>query len=284
MKMSFVTRLTLGLLASVLSSACFAVGIPTGNHCYDPSIKTIRVFKEGLELSPPIIQLKSTERLQISFDDLDPEIKRYKLTIMHCTSNWQTFSELPVSDYIDGYYEENIEQFEYSYNTDVKYIHFKTTFPTDNMRPKISGNYLLVVYEEDPSQMAFTARFMIVETTPVTALGKIVQSSVIENHDTRQQIDFVVRLNGFQVSDVGREIRVVLQQNGRWDNTLLISKPRFARSDELDYRYDESISFNGGNQFRSFDTKSLIYQSERIAKISYDTTNQVFFISLSTAG
>ena len=269
---------TLLFIFTVFSALLFSGELPNTNRCYDPSIKTIQVYKEGLELSPPIIQLNSTERLVISFDDLDPEIKRYKFTVIHCESDWHTSSELMVTDFIDGFSEENIEHFEYSYNTITKYIHFRTTFPSDNMRPKISGNYLLVVYEDDPSQMAFTARFMVVETSPLVTEGKIVQSSRIEDHNTRQQIDFLVKLNGFQVYDVGREIKVVLQQNGRWDNTMQLSKPRFARTGELDYRYDESIAFNGGNQFRFFDIKSLIYQTERIAKISYDTANQVVLL------
>lgn len=257
---------------------CYADGIPNENLCYYPSIKTIQVFKEGFELSPAIIQLNSTERLSIQFDDLDPDIKRYKFTIQHCGSDWKTSTELIVADYIDGYREENIDQYEYSYNTTVRYTHFKTTFPTNNMRPKLSGNYLLVVYEEDQSQLVFTVRFMVVETSPVVVVGKIIQSPQMAERNTRQQIDLMVHLNGFQVYDVEREIRINLMQNGRWDNLLSFSKPRFARTGELDYRYDESISFNGGNQFRNFDIKSLQYQSEQIVKIDFDTAFQVFLL------
>ena len=39
------------------------------------------------------------------------------------------------------------------------------------------------------------------------------------------------------------------------------------------------ISFKGGNQFRNFDIKSLQYQTEHIARISYDTTNQVYLLA-----
>ena len=277
-KTILIVCLFFSLLVFVMAPASFGIGLPTENICYDPSIKTIQVYKEGLELSPPIIQLNTTERLVISFDDLDPEIKRYKFTVLHCESDWKISADLLVSDFVEGFNEEKIDQFAYSYNTTVNYTHFETVFPTENMRPKVSGNYLLIVYEDDPSQLAFTARFMVVEPSPLVITGTIVQSTRIEDHFTRQQLDFIVRLNGFQVRDVEREIKVVVQQNGRWDNTLMISKPRFARPDELDYRYDESISFNGGNQYRYFDTKSLLYQSERIAKISYDTTNQVFLL------
>lgn len=268
-----------GFLLFLLNFMSFADGPINENICYDPSIKTIQVFKEGFELSPPIIQLNSTDRLSIQFDDLDPDIKRFKYTILHCEADWQASTDLSVADYIEGFREENIDQYEYSYNTTVKYTHFKTSFPTENMRPRLSGNYLLVVYEDDPSQLAFTVRFMVVEASPVVVAGKIVESSRILDRETRQQIDFVVRLNGFQVLDVGREIKIIVMQNGRWDNMLQLSKPRFARTDELDYRYDESISFSGGNQFRNFDIKSLQYQSERIARIGYDTTNQVYLLA-----
>ncbi|MCX6266356.1 MAG: DUF5103 domain-containing protein [Bacteroidetes bacterium] len=271
--------LFLGFLIVSLCPPCFADELPNENICYDPSIKTIQVFQEGIDLSPAILQLNSTDRLTIQFDDLDPYIKRYKYTILHCESDWKTSSELSVSDYIEGYREENIDRYEYSYNTTVKFTHFKTTFPTDYMKPKLSGNYLLVVYEDDPSILAFTRRFMVVEASPVVAIGKTVQSSQVSERNSRQQIDLIVQLNGFQIQDVGREMKIILMQNGRWDNVLQLSKPRFARTDELDYRYDESISFNGGNQFRSFDIKSLQYQSERIARIAYDTTNQVYLLA-----
>ncbi len=274
-----IIRLSLTLLVALSASAGFAEGLLNENHCYDPAIKTIQAFKEGFELSPPIIGLNSTERLSIQFDDLGRDIQRYKYTIVHCESDWSSSADLHVADYIDGYREENIDQYEYSYNTSVLYTHFKTTFPTDNMRPRISGNYLLVVYNDEPLHLVFTVRFMVVETTPVVATGKVVQSTVADEQNTRQQIDFIVQLNGFQILDVGREVKILIQQNGRWDNAIQVSKPRFARTGELDYRFDESISFTGGNQFRNFDIKSLQYQTERIARITYDTSNQVYLLA-----
>ncbi|MDD4604122.1 MAG: DUF5103 domain-containing protein [Bacteroidales bacterium] len=276
---SLCLLLSIILFCLILPVAANAFVLPNTNTIYDPSIKTVQVFKEGFELSSPIIQLKSEEHLMLSFDDLDPDIKRFKFTIRHCESDWRTSSELTEMDVIDGFSEENIDHYEMSYNTTVKYTHYSTQFPTENMRPKISGNYLFIVYEDDTAQIAFTWRFMVVEPSPVITSGNVVQSSRMEDRDTRQQIDFIVHLNGFVVNDVGRELKIVIQQNGRWDNLLYAGRPRFQRSDELDYRYDESITFDGGNQFRNFDIKSLIYQTERIAKISYDTTNQVFLLN-----
>ncbi|MEI7980773.1 MAG: type IX secretion system plug protein domain-containing protein [Bacteroidota bacterium] len=270
----------LALVIFLLSSfTVFARDLPNENTVYDPAIKTIQVYKSGFEMSAPVIQLNSEEKMVISFDDLDPGIKRYKYTIRHCESNWSTSEGVDAVDYIAGYREENIDRFEYSYNTTVKYTHFTAIFPSAGMQPKISGNYLLIVYEDDISMLAFTWRFMVVEASPVTTSGTVVQCTRMEDHFTRQQIDFVVKMNGMTALDINREIKVVIQQNSRWDNLLVVGKPRFIRNDELDYRYDESIAFDAGNQYRSFDTKSLLYQSERIEKIRFDTTNQVFLVS-----
>jgi hypothetical protein len=57
---------------------------------------------------------------------------------------------------------------------------------------------------------------------------------------------------------------------------MYITRPRFIRGNELDFSHDENITFNGLNEFRVFDTKSLVYQSERITRISYDTAWHIY--------
>lgn len=274
-----VTRIiALSCLLLVVFAIPASCGIPTVNFCYDPMIRTVRLHKTGEELSPPILQLNGPERLTLSFDDLGPDLRRFKFTIQHCSFNWNPSEDISSNDFIEGWKEENIETYEYSYNTTVKYIHYRAMVPSENLKPKVSGNYLLIVYDEDPARVVFTRRFMVVESSPLAISGRVVQSTRMEEYLTRQQIDFEVKLNGFEINDVTREIRTVVQQNGRYDNMLVILKPRITRPGELDYRYDENISMPGGNQFRNFDTKSLVYQSERIGKIVYDTMFQVYLL------
>ena len=229
-------------------------------------------------MSAPVIMLNSGEKLQLSFDDLDGDLKGYKFTITHCEADWSTSSGLSVSDYIDGFREDMISQFAYSYNTTVPYTHYSLLFPTDNLRMKISGNYILTVYDEDPSEIAFTRRFMVVESTPVGVVGAVHQAPSGTDKFTKQEVGFEINFNGMQIYDPGREIKVVVTQNDRWDNAIRDIKPRFVKAGLLDYNDDPQIVFNGGNEFRSFDTKSLIYQSERIRRIDYDTGGYNVFL------
>ena len=264
------------LLFSAFPSA--AADFPNENINYDPGIKTVQLYKQGFELSSPVIQLNSTEKLALDFDDLDVQSRGYKYTIRHCEADWTTSSGLRTSEYISGYTEENIRDFQYSINTTVGYVHYSMVFPSPNLNPVISGNYLLIVYLDDPAEPLFTRRFMVVEASPVTIEGSVQQGSKPEDRLSKQEIDFVIRLNGFKVLDTRRELVVVVQQDDRWDNALRNIFPRFMRGEELDYRYDENNVFNGGSPYRNFDIKSLQYQTERIDKIYFDTINQVLLL------
>jgi hypothetical protein len=268
--MNKVLKIFLLILSFHLWFSTNAQNLANDNSVYKSFIKTVLFYKSGFEMSAPIITLNSNEKLELSFDDLESDLKRYKYTIIHCESDWKTSGNLVTSDYIGGINEENLDQFSYSSNTTVPYIHFTFKFPSDNLRPKISGNYILEVYIDDPSDVAFTRRFMVLEPTPVGITGEVHQASGLSEKFTSQEVDFEVRLNGLRVADPSREIKVMITQNDRWDNAISNLKPRFLRGEVLDYNYDVGNSFKGGNEYRYFDIKSLRNQSERVLKIDYD--------------
>ncbi len=241
------------------------------NIVYKNFIKTVLLYKDGFEMSAPVIRLKSDEKLRLSFDDLDSDLKRYRYTIIHCEADWKASTDLMQSDFIDGFRDDNIDDFSYSYNTTTHYTHLILVFPNQKMQPKISGNYIIKVSIDDLADIAFTWRFSVFETSSAGITGEIRQASNISDRYSKQEVDFSVHFNGMRISDPDREIKVIITQNDRWDNAIRNVKPKFMRGDELDYNYDEGNTFNGGNEFRAFDTKSLLYQTERIQKIDYDS-------------
>ncbi len=245
-------------------------GLPNENRVYTSKIKTVLLHKAGFEMSSPVMKLNSGEQLQLSFDDLDPDLKRFRYTIRHCEADWTTSSELMITDYIDGFQDDAINDFAYSYNTTTNYTHYSLVFPTTNLRPKLSGNYNIIVYLDDPANVILTWRFMAMESTPLSIAGNAHQANDVTNRFTHQQVDFTLDYNGMTVSDPTREIKIVITQNDRWDNAVRGLTPRFVRGTSLDYTDETQSMFNGDNEFRSFDIKSLVYQTERIRKINYD--------------
>lgn len=262
----------------LFSGSLFAWNFPNENRIYDPKINTVLLHKDGFEMAMPVILLNSGDQLKLSFDDLDVSLKTYRFTIRHCTAEWETTTGLLMTDYINGLQDETIGQFDYSYNTTVEYIHYTAYTPSDDMKPRISGNYLLIVYIEDPEVPVITRRFMVVEPSPVSVNARVVRSETPMEGYSMQQIDFTVNMPGLIWSNPSREIKIVIMQNERWDNAILNPKPGFVRGSELDFTNDPILVFNGGNEFRTLDIKSLRYQTENIRLIEWNYEYHVYML------
>ena len=65
----------------------------------------------------------------------------------------------------------------------------------------------------------------------------------------------------------------------RYDNAQTTARPTFIRSNQLVYTDVRSFDFHGGNEFRRFDTRSLRFQSENIARILKDSVNTVVLLT-----
>ena len=131
------------------------------NHIFKKSIKTVLLHKEGWVLSYPVIELNTDDRLLLSFDELSTETKDYYYTFIHCDYDWVPSSLFP-SDFLDGFTENRISDYSFSFNTTVDYVHYKLTFPNENVQFRISGNYILKIYQDyNQENLVLTRRFAV---------------------------------------------------------------------------------------------------------------------------
>ncbi len=239
---------------------------PLEEGIFLPNIKTVRFHIDGLELTYPIIDLNSSNRLLLSFDDLDADVKNYTYTLVHCNADW-TPSNLAPNEYLDGFSEGTIDEYDYSFNTTTPYTHYWLLLPNEDLRFTKSGNYLLEVYEDQGDRrMAFTRRFMVVEPR-VRILPQMVRPARVDKQRTHQEIDFVVAHDGFDIRNPRTELQAVILQNGRWDNAIVGVPPKFSRGNEQVFDYQDRIVFPAGNEFRYLDLRSLRRPSENVFQI-----------------
>ena len=115
---------------------------------YHPHIQTVQTIVNDNYTLPAIIQLGSDDFINISFDQLSHDANYYKYKISHCDANWQS-SDLSDFDFIDGFNDNYLEDYESSMNTTVPYTHSQLTLPNDQIRFTISGTHKLTIYNED---------------------------------------------------------------------------------------------------------------------------------------
>jgi hypothetical protein len=226
------------------------------------------MYIEGNDLSLPILDLGSSKKLVLGFDDLSLDTKDYSYSIIHCNSNWIP-SDLDKSEYIEGYFEDQISDYQSSFNTTINYTHYSLQFPNDYLRPAISGNYVLYVYERsNPDRIIFNKRFMIVDrSTNIEAkVSNLNQASYFYND---QELEIKVEYLEDDFYDINENIKVQVLKNHNWINYLELTRPDIIRDKEFIYNNFNVLKFKGGNEFHHFNTKNIHYTAENIKNISF---------------
>ncbi len=235
---------------------------------YSEKIKSVQMYRDGFVLSNPVLELGEEAQLILKFDDLSGEVKDYYYTIIHCDAGWnESFISQP--DYIEGFTENPLDDYAYSFNTTLKYVNYQLKIPNDDVQLKVSGNYVLVVFEDnDRGKAVLTKRFYVVE--PITQVEATVRRATLDAFKgENQEVDFTVYHEKLPVNNPHQEIKVVVMQNNRWDNAIRGLKPLFVRPDELVYDYNQENVFVAGNEFRYFDIRTNRMNGENVASTDF---------------
>ncbi|MCG8581952.1 MAG: DUF5103 domain-containing protein [Bacteroidales bacterium] len=245
-------------------SASFANNpVQTASH-----IKTVQLYKKGWNMSYPIINLYPQEQLTLEFDDFAYDSKNYQYSIIHCNSDWEE-SNLMQTEYVDGFMPNAIQDYQYSFNTTFDYIHYTLDFPNRDIKLKLSGNYIIKVFELGNEDNPVLIRPFFVTEQMVSIFPRIKYTSNANFRESMQEVNFTIQHPNFRINNPRDEVKVVLQQNGRWDNQIDDLKPLFIRNEELDYSYNRENLFDGGNEYRWLDVRSTRFAPEHVADISF---------------
>lgn len=225
-------------------------------------INTITLKPAAINSYAPIVRLG--EKLLLSFDDLNADGHTYSYKIEHCDLGWKK-SDLSQSEYIDGFAEDRIRDYENSFNTLQPYTNYRLTIPNETTKLKISGNYLIAVLNEE-GEIVFKRRFVVYEPKVTVGIA-VFKSRDISFFNTKQSVEFSINTPNMVLNNPSEEIIPVILQNNNWQNAIIGLKPQFFRGDQLLYKYNKETSFWAGNEFLYFDSKSIRNTSLNIANV-----------------
>src|ERR1700753_88065 len=146
-----------------------ALRAQTPDFIYSPSIGSPQLYMAGNQLQYPILRLKSSDQMELHFDDLDDgAVKNYYYTFVLCNEDW-TPADVSEFDYLKGFSQMRIDNYTLSSIALTRYTHYQAILPDPNCIPIHSGNYMLKVFlDGDTSKLAFTKRFMVLDAkTPI---------------------------------------------------------------------------------------------------------------------
>ncbi|MBR4594285.1 MAG: DUF5103 domain-containing protein [Bacteroidaceae bacterium] len=228
-------------------------------------INTLRMIVDGDWERPAIVDMESNEKIEFSFDDMSHEYHRFTYHIQHCDAQWQP-SDILESDYLDGFNDETIDDWENSLNTTFDYTHYRLTLPNSQIRLKISGNYRLSI-REDGQEVAYF-RFCLSEGRSLIS-AKVNGNTDIDSYDSHQQLDLAINYGSLTVRDPSKELYTVIMQNLRTDNMVTNPTPTYDAGNRLTYEHSSQLIFQAGNEFRRFEAVNMYDFNLNVDRISF---------------
>jgi Domain of unknown function (DUF5103) len=255
----------LSTLSGSAETGQIAIESPFQDAVFRPSIKTVRLYPFANDptdvLVPASVYIRE-QNLSLTFDDLTTAYQNYSVRLIHCKADWSK-SSLSNLDFLYDYNSFPVNQYAFSSDTHVPYLHYWFTVPP----VKISGNYMLVVYLDDATPV-LSKRFMVYDKlVQVVQLNDQSGSAQLAN---KQPISLLMRYPQLSVLNPSTQFEVSIRQNQRWDNIIQNVPPAFFREveKEIEYRViDTQYMHDGGNEYRFFDLRSIINPGQNIAQV-----------------
>lgn len=253
-----------------LMSASLSMIVPMSLHaqwfgCSSDMINTLRVVSDGDWERVPMITLDSDETMEFSFDEMSHEYHRYTYHITHCDAQWKP-SDLLESEYLNGFNDQPIGNWENSLNTTFDYTHYTLTLPNDDASIKLSGNYRLSIQENGQEVAWF--RFLVAENLHNLS-ASVDGNTDFDTYESHQQINMTVNMNGLTVRDPASELYTMVMQNRRFDNAVINPTPTYNSGGKLTYEHCRELIFPAGNEFRRFEIVNMYDNFKNVDRVRF---------------
>lgn len=241
-------------------------------------IKSVSI-NTGAESLYPMFRLGDSFNLE--FDDLTAQNSNYYYKIKHYNADW-TPSNLQITEYLSGFDNLLINNFQNSFNTLQSYTHYKLTLPNKNTRFLISGNYIIEILDEDGDLM-FSRRVIVYEEEVQVAV-KINRTRNNATINSKQNVEIKIDYNVEAYNNPRQNFKIAILQNGRFDTAITNVPPQYTLGNQFIYNYDSETQFFAGNEFLYFDNSDIQQPNNNIVKVTSSDIYSAYLYPLPPRG
>lgn len=256
-----------------MALCAMTIAMAADNIIYKPRIKSLQAVVNQDWLSPAVMTMGSDDVLRISFDELSHEYHRFVYRIEHCEADWSVSQDIFESDWLEGFNNIPIEDYQNSLNTTVLYTHYKLEIPNERCRLKMSGNYKLTIIDEDnDNEEVAEVRFRVAEQLMSIDLTMTTNTD-IDINNSHQQLGMKLNYRQQKVINHQEEIFTLITQNNQTHNAKINIPTTLINGRGLEWRHNRQLIFNAGNEYRKFEVLALSHATMGIDYMRWDGHN-----------
>jgi hypothetical protein len=237
-------------------------------------IKTASFVQSNQNVVPVF---KLGDGFQFQFDDLHGNEANYYFEVVHCDYNWKP-TDIPKPEYMAGFDGQRIIQYDNSINTLQIYSHYALPIPNQNMKLKISGNYMLKILDEN-RDVILSRKFIIYEDL-VSIPARIRRARKQNYLEYKHNVDFTIKSLVLNFQTPLKNVKIAVFQNGQINSAIKDIVPQYTIGNDLIYKYDSETQFWAGNEFLNFDNSDIRVSGNNISRV--DSSNGIYNSYLHT--
>lgn len=247
-----------------------ATTLLAGNKIYSPMVKTLTTIVNNDWQNRPVMELGSRDVLHIGFDELSHDSHRYICHLTRCEADWSETTDVFESDWLQGFNDFPLDDYQNSLNTTVNYTHYEFTIPNSQCMIRMSGNYRLSIFDEDNGhEKILDAEFYVVE--PVVNIGlNLTTNTDIDVNKSHQQVSINLEYKDLNVIRPDDEIYTVVMQNWNEQTARLNPAPQYTYHQGLRWEHQRELIFDAGNEYHKFEVLDVSHPTMGIDRIGWD--------------
>ena len=204
------------------------------------AVRTVQLYRGSDERSLPVTSLHGEEALTLEFDLMEREGRSLSVYFVHATRDWTR--DLSPSRVLESYHDDQLVDYRASQGTEVPYVHYTYRFPNDDIRFRLSGNYILRVTERGRrDSVLFERPFFVTDEAGQLDLGA---EGIRVPGQRQQSLRPVARFSPpaeLQGDPFGYSVCFV--RNGRLPDTRCANRPLLGQQPRLEFELERDRAF-----------------------------------------